>query len=338
MNANSRFELGTVSRAVVVSSLVALGSAGTVLGQEALDLKNLKIVLPPNEMPVATFEAEEDQQVLVFSTPDLQCWGFAGGCVEWNPGDYQFVDLRVGQDDRQFYVFAPPLPPQFEQLRAELGDEQFAEWLEQNVAETGSLSGVPEDRLDGLGEAERQAFDEQEGVLEQWLKDFKNESTPLLPELELPPLFEEVRIEWGDYDLAKLLVQNQDQWGNLHGICPPFIIEWQEQNPVIFVKFQTEEQVLQQWLEDYLVQLPPDLLAEFEPQEKPLPPNLEQLRLELGDENFAEWLSENRERFGNHQGINEGTLPDDPGFMEEFEAVEEALRCWLEEFDRNASR
>lgn len=108
MNANSRFELGTVSRAVVVSSLVALGSAGTVLGQEALDLKNLKIVLPPNEMPVATFEAEEDQQVLVFSTPDLQCWGFAGGCVEWNPGDYQFVDLRVGQDDRQFYVFAPP--------------------------------------------------------------------------------------------------------------------------------------------------------------------------------------------------------------------------------------
>ena len=337
MKTNSPLEMGTTFRAGALSSLLALASAGISLGQEPLELENLEIFRPQDEPWLVTFNAEIDQQYIVYSSIDLECWGYAGACFELDLGDYQFVDQALLPPSKQFFIFETfdpevTLPPQLEQLRMELGDEQFAQWLEQNAEETGNRQGVSEDQVEELPEDQREQFEQIEDVLDRWLKDFLNEPLPVLPGFELPLEFEEVRLEWGDYDLARLLVQNQDQFGNFHGICPPIVIEWEELELPVYFEFQTEEQMLGQWLENYLIELPPILLEDFEPQPQPLPPHLEQLRQELGDEGFAGWLQRNREQFGSLQGVNEEELPEEA--REQYREIESILEAWLTEFEK----
>jgi len=342
MKTNSRIGIGTTCRVAVLSSLVSLASLATSFGQEPLALDDLKLVRPPGEACTITFGSEEGQQIMGWSSPDLECWIFAGVCDEVDEGLYQFVDPRAIELPDQFYRFETfnpevPLPPQFEQLRMELGDENFAQWLQSNLEESGTLQGIPQEEIENLNENNQQQVYEIEDALEYWLKDFRNDSAPVLPDLELPPLFEEVLEEWGAYDFGQLLVGNLDQWGNYQGICEPLVIEWELNEPIILEEFRLEDQKLELWVEDYLAELPPVILENFAGEEaEVLPPQYEQLRLEMGNENFADWLRNNHEESGNLQGVNEHTLPS--GFEEEFAKVEEILERWLGNFENQTSR
>ena len=63
------------------------------------------------------------------------------------------------------------LPPQFEQLRLELGDESFAEWLHNNQLQTGTLSGVPMEAVEQLDGAALRQLEATEAALDLWLRD-----------------------------------------------------------------------------------------------------------------------------------------------------------------------
>ncbi|MGJ8695546.1 MAG: hypothetical protein ACSHYF_04460 [Verrucomicrobiaceae bacterium] len=344
MKAISRFGIGQACGAGVLSSFVALGGAGNLWGQEPLVLEKVELLRPVGEACTVTFEAEPGLQLRVWSSGDLECWVFAGGVCEAGEGIYEFVDLGAIELPEQFYRFecfdpVVALPPQLEQLRMELGDEQFAQWLRSNQEQSGTLQGVSSEEVDALDEGSREQFYEQEEALRFWLKDLENEAALVLPELELPPVFEEVRLDWGDYDFAQLLVGNLDDWGNLQGICEPLVVYWEENEPLKLVEFQNEEQVLELWLESYLMELPPIVLENFMEEEPPLPPQLEQLRQELGDEAFAEWLHSNLQQTGNHQGIDESGVPEEGSeAREQFESVESALERWLSEFGDRGGR
>lgn len=331
--------MGMVNRAGVLSSLVALASAGSLIGQEPLVLDNLEFICPPDEACTVTFDADPGLQIVVLASSDLDCWVFAGGCTEVDLGDYQFVDFGAVELPQRFYRFGVfdqevPLPPQFEQIRLELGDEQFGQWLQSNMDQFGSLQGFPPEQVEEMDPEILEQFEEVERILDLWLKDLLNVAEPLLPELELPPHFEQIRIDWGDYDFSHLLVENLDQWGNFQGICEPLVIEWEQNEPIIFENYLDEEQALGLWFEDYVLELPPVVLEIFPPQQESLPPQYEQLRLELGDEGFAQWLQSNFEQFGNLQGIPEGDLPAEGSeAREHLETVESILDGWLREFE-----
>ena len=346
METKSRFEICQASRAGVLSSLVALASAGSLLGQELPDqqpltLEELQLLRPLGEACTVTFGSEQDQQILVRSSTDLECWVFAGGCDEINQGSYQFIDLGAAELPGQYYQFESfdseiQLPPQFEQLRAQLGEEGFAQWLQSNLDQFGTLQGLTPEEIEAMDEVAREQFEDSEDLLNFWLKDLNNESAPLLPELELPPQFEVIRSDWGDYDFAKLLVGHLDSMGNLQGICEPLVIEWEQHEPILFEEFQQEEQVLVIWLDDYLEQLPPIILENFEEEQKELPPHLEQIRQEIGDENFAQWLKDNADQSGNLQGIPESEIPEEgTEAREEFDILEGDLQTWLSDFTGN---
>ena len=333
-----------VCRVGVLSSLIAFASAGNSFGQEdheqpePLELENLEILRPPEQPVEILFESESGQQIITWSSPDMECWVFDGICTEIFPGEYQYIDLGSDEQPQQFYrfeIFDPEvgLPPHLEQLRAELGEEGFTQWLEANRDRFGSLQGVTEEEIEQMDEEQREQFQNLEELLEAWLDDVYNESDRSQAVFDLPPVFEEARLEWGDYDVAKLLVENLDSMGNLHGICEPLVIEWEELEPVRFQNFLQEEQDMMDWLHIYLMELPPLVLENFEPEEQPLPPHFEQMRQQLGDEIFAQWLQSNFDQYGNYQGVNEGNIPPEgsPEY-EEFEAVESALESWLNEF------
>ena len=182
METKSRFEICQASRAGVLSSLVALASAGSLLGQELPDqqpltLEELQLLRPLGEACTVTFGSAQDQQILVRSSTDLECWVFAGGCDEINQGSYQFIDLGAAELPRQYYQFESfdpeiQLPPQFEQLRAQLGEEGFAQWLKDNADQSGNLQGIPESEIPEEGTEAREEFDILEGDLQTWLSDF----------------------------------------------------------------------------------------------------------------------------------------------------------------------
>ena len=275
----SRFKIGMACRAGLLSSLSALASVGNSAGQEPLVLDDLKLLRPPGEVCTVTFGADEGQQIVAWSSLDLKCWVFAGACDEITGGRYQFVDLGAIELPGQFYLFETfdpqvPLPPQFEQLRLQMGDEQFAQWLQSNFEQFGTLQGLTPNQVEEMDESIQEQVQEVEEILGFWLKDFFNEAAPILPELELPTEFEEARLGWGDYDLAQLLVDNLDLWGNLQGVCEPLMIEWEQNEPLVLVEFQNEEQALGIWLESYLVELPPIILENFMEEENLLPPQL----------------------------------------------------------------
>lgn len=67
------------------------------------------------------------------------------------------------------------LPPEFEQLRLKLGDEQFVELLETNAFEFGNLSGVPDDVVhewEQFNSMAVQQFHASEGALNDWLNGY----------------------------------------------------------------------------------------------------------------------------------------------------------------------
>lgn len=328
--------MGMACRAGVLYSLLAV--AGNVSAQEPLVLKDLKLLRPPGDPCTITFGTAPGLQIVARSSSDLKCWVFAGGCDETAQGDYQFIDVGSIEQPGQLYQFEIhdpkiELPLPLEQLRINLGDEQFAEWLQTNLEQSGTLQGITDEDLERLEESQLEEIQQTEDLLIYWLRDFYNESAPLLPELELPPLFEEIRLDWGDYDFAQLLVDNLNQSGNLHGICEPLFIEWEQNEPLVLIEFQTAEEMMGIWLENYILELPPIIQEAFPEVEQPLPPQFEQLRMELGDEGFAGWLLRNREQSGTLQGITESELPE-PGSVarDEVEAAEAVLEKWLNDF------
>ena len=70
-----------------------------------------------------------------------------------------------------------------------------------------------------------------------------------------------------------------------------------------------------------------------------LPEHLEQLRGELGDQAFAEWVSMNAEQTGNLQGFPQDVLQvwarESPQQLRQFEQVEVRLDGWLRDFESN---
>ena len=332
--------MSMAGRAGLLSVLIALAPVGNTFGQEPLNPGHLKFVCPVGEACTITFVTNPGLQIVTRASSDLECWSFVGGCSEVSEGHYQFIDLGAEELPTQFYqfgVFDPEvaLPPQLEQLRAQMGDEQFAQWLQSNLDIFGTLQGTPQEEIEGWDGSSREQFAEMEEVLQVWLRDFHNEATFEIPDLELPMEFEELRLDWGDYDFGRLLVENLDNWGNLQGVCDPLVIEWEQNEPLVFEKFELEELLLQQWFESYLMELPQLVLVNFAEEKNHLPPAYEQLRQELGDEAFAQWLETNLQESGNHQGVGEIPGEGAPA-REEFEVAEENLQNWLEEFkDQN---
>ena len=165
----------------------------------------------------------------------------------------------------------PELPPQFEQLLQELGEEQFVEWLLTNQQETGTFSGVTEGAIgeldsEGLAELER-----VEGLLDQWLRNFDretggNEPCPdiVLPDpnvddqpIELPPEMEQLRQELGDEAFAEFLQSNLEQIGNLTGVSQDELDQFDEEQ---LAEFDCRDELLQAWLEDFQENVEPELV------------------------------------------------------------------------------
>lgn len=165
----------------------------------------------------------------------------------------------------------PELPPQFEQLLQELGEEQFVEWLLTNQQETGTFSGVTEGAIgeldsEGLAELER-----VEGLLDQWLRNFDretsgNEPCPdiVLPDpnvddqpVELPPEMEQLRQELGDEAFAEFLQSNLEQIGNLTGVSQDELDQFDEEQ---LAEFDCRDELLQAWLEDFQENVEPELV------------------------------------------------------------------------------
>lgn len=74
---------------------------------------------------------------------------------------------------------AVELPPHYESLRQQLGDDAFAEWLHSNKETTGNAQGHSGGKPEG---ANGEEFERVEKVLEQWLNQFEEDQTPAKPD------------------------------------------------------------------------------------------------------------------------------------------------------------
>ncbi|MEO0447061.1 MAG: hypothetical protein AAF191_13390 [Verrucomicrobiota bacterium] len=331
-----------------IFGLAGLLSLGNLLGQEpaaeTLVLIDLEIDRTAHEgCTTIQFETDPGLQLITLATCDFECWQTVGFCQETVAGHYEYIDLgSAGLSQRyyQFYVFDPPveLPPQYEQLRQELGDEQFGQWLESNREQFGTYSGVSEQEVEEMAQnngAGHQEWEDVERGLDRWLRQYREDSAPAEDfQIILPPEYESVRIELGDWDFSQFLLFHEEQWGNYQGICPPIIFEWEEEpQQELYLEFVETEWYLNQWLDEYLGEL---LLPDGDQPgngEQPLPPQFEQLRAELGDEAFRQWLESNKQQTGTLQGLPEEELEQmgqtNPQGYEEAVAIEQALEQWL---------
>ena len=287
---------------------------------------------------VIEFLAEPENDYTIYVSTDLYNWQPLGFFVEVEPGRFEYVDGDSQNNSSRYYqveIHVPepqpqPLPPQFEQLRQELGDEAFAEWLESNMEQTGTLSGIPEDQVNEMGPAELEQFEQMEQALQQWLEDFHAQNNP--PEEEpviILPIYNGTYQAMGGDDFSNLLLENYDQWGNFQGICPQALQDMNNFYPELYLEFQDAEQQLQDILNSGLVL--PDPPQNDPPQ---LPPHLEELRQQLGDQAFAEWLQSNMTMWGNYQGLSQQAISDlqqnFPQQYQEFQQVEQLLQQWLD--------
>lgn len=276
------------------------------------------------------FTGLSECEYTIWGSGDLENWDALGFFVETSPGQFEFVDSGSADQSKRYYQiefhFDPPeqveLPPEYEQLRLELGDEGFGQWLEQNKQETGNHQGVPEGVVNGMSPEEQQLFDD----IEQLLEDFLNElNGPVEPPLVLPAYIETFEI-MGPDAFVDALNQNFINLGNYQGVCGTSLIEMGELYPELYQGFLDIEQQLQDYFEGLLI-LP-------DPPQVELPPQLEQLRQELGDEAFAEWLQNNMQQWGNLQGIAENAVQEMqanfPEQYQEFLEREQLLQQWLE--------
>ena len=115
------------------------------------------------------------------------------GIPEEAPEYVQQMNFFLNELDCQLHLFtdlhdgttSDALPPQFEQLRLELGDEGFSQWLQDNQQQTGTLSGITEDVIGELDPRALQELDQQEAALNGWLEDWfeNNQTEPTVFEL-----------------------------------------------------------------------------------------------------------------------------------------------------------
>lgn len=110
----------------------------------------------------------------------------------------QAMDLFIGSANCQLGFIddiwvdtsaSDDLPREFEQLRQELGDEGFANWLQSNAEQFGNLIGMPESAVRELDENAQRELERTNGLLDKWLGRFdeQNES-PVEWELIVPML------------------------------------------------------------------------------------------------------------------------------------------------------
>ncbi|BCX48044.1 hypothetical protein HAHE_19520 [Haloferula helveola] len=282
---------------------VALGSLALNSSALAQEPESPPVILGPIELDllpggacVITFEAEPDLQFITLTTDDLQTWSYLGCCQEIYPGTYEYLDLGACELPGCFYqieLIDQPveLPPQFEQLRMELGDESFAEWLRSNAEQTGSLQGINESEVDDDSGLHQQFLD-LEKALELWLEQFEKGQEPPVGqdtgETE-PPL--------GGEGSNEPPSSEEDPW------VPA---EEDDSDPVI---------------------------VNPQSQGVELPPQFEELRRELGDESFEQWLRENLRQFGSLQGVSTEELNElqrsNPSAYEELMQTESLLEQWL---------
>ena len=239
------------------------------------------------------------------------------------------------------------LPPTLEQLRLDLGDEGFAHWLESNQEQFGSLQGFDAQQVGDLEANDPEAFEQYsttEALLENWLDVFhgnENCDGPTEVELELienafllRPDFNQILVESGDEQLVFVLQTNHQQSGNFQNVDVGVVENWEVNFPELFIEFETIESGLQLWLETVDLGEGCEVDGMNKGPAPDLPPALEQLRQELGEESFAEWLASNQEQFGNLQGVNEQIVNDlrenAPSAYEEFETAEQTLQAWLD--------
>ena len=215
------------------------------------------------------------------------------------------------------------LPPQFDQLRQEMGDEQFAMWLEQNQQQSGNLQDLDERQLQDLQHNDPDASQEFEAVesalqrwLDQWYQENEVSPTPDTTAPQLPAHVEQMRTEHGDAEMVKILVANILDSGNSLGQDPKLIAEIEETNPASFEDYTTTKQAVDAWLEFTLADVnadePPSIPAEFA-----------SMPAQMGDAAFAEMLRHNLRTYGFFQVQPASGL--DEGSVRQFQENEKAL-------------
>jgi hypothetical protein len=315
-------------------AMISLGLTGTTQAQDGEPpaiLSPVGIDRCDDGAMTINFAGDPEYDYTVFVSPDLVNWEPLGFFVEVAPGQFEYVDSEASGLSSRFYQVEvhldPPaqnsLPPQLEQLRLELGDEAFGQWLEQNKQETGTHQGVPEETVEGMTPEEQEQFEAIEQMLEEFLNDLNE---VVNPPVVLPPYIETFKV-MGEEAFVELLVENQSTWNNYQGVCGPVVIEMGNLYPELYQGFLEIEEQLGDYIESVLnPPVPPPVV---------LPPNLEQLRLELGDEGFKQWLLSNKNQWGNYQGLSGAAIQEMqenfPEIYEEYQQTEELLGEWLEQ-------
>lgn len=285
------------------------------------------------------FDGSPETEYVILASEDLFRWEPIGICQEYAVGQFQYIDLEAGQYDARFYqIHLPPegepqpLPPQLEQLRAELGEEAFSQWLQSNKEQTGNLQGIPESELENLQNNHPEAFEqfeETERALEDYLAS-RNAEEGALPPVALPEQHELLLEEMGEAQFVDMLLTSQQHWGNYQWVCGTALIEMEVLFPEAYQQFLEVDQALQDFLDGAPLLPQPPVAA---PQPDELPPSFEDLRARLGDEQFAEYLRSNMQQWGNHQGICGTAIAEMqrnfPELYQQFVDTEQALRQWL---------
>lgn len=253
------------------------------------------------------------------------------------PEFVQQMNLFLNELDCQLDLFAHldatdsqiDLPPQFEQLRMELGDQGFADW-QSNQEQTGTLSGIDRGQIEQLDAEQLHDLDQQEAALDRWLVAF---SDPMpMPSPELPEKIETFRVEQGDKWLAIWLESNAALFGNHLGLPEQQLVEL-EFDDFGLMEFQQQDQVLGDWLRTVgqPLLLPPagqaiDMEVPLGFAEQ-LPQQMEGLRLAIGNESFAAWLESNLAQFGNAMGVQDANW-----LTPEMQSQEQVLLEWLDSY------
>ncbi len=265
----------------------------------------------------------------------------------------------------------PELPPEFEQLRLELGDEGFAEWLESNRQQTGTASGVSAEDIEQLGPQEIDQFEQVEDILNDWTRHFEEGGAgPVVTLEEIDGLLEGVVEELAvlvletvpENQLQQILIFENEQpeqflfRTNVDDLVPPdlwrqaidnsqlpelgqVLIDPPQQEALAdlvvleLVEFNNEQFLYDSISEPLIIDLSGVLNGPSQPPE--LPPQFEQLLQELGEEQFVEWLLTNQQETGTFSGVTEDTIGElDPEGLAELDRVEGLLDQWLRNFDR----
>jgi hypothetical protein len=137
----------------------------------------------------------------------------------------------------------------------------------------------------------------------------------------------------GDSQLAEMLQSNKQKWGNYQGVCGSGIMDMQQHYPDAYEKFLVTERQLESWLQGHNISTLPGVDQPPQPENGALPSDYDQLRQAFGDEELAEFLRRNKQKWGNYQGVC-GTgiieMQRYPDMYQQYLDTERQLEDWLQ--------